>query len=477
MQRQLAKEANRALKAEEQLVKAERALTTQQSKNTGRKCDSLVDSKGESNKPPKASLLQRQASGATGSSIHSQMSYVLKTALSPRIQNQNKLTKAGNTTVSSAKNSKSDVGSHIGSPVAKKTQDVQTEVSNKDLDKYLAPAKSESDKLRIAEERIAKLEEQLRKSEEMRKKEFSYVKAVEEAVQINEEMISKLARRLGPDERTNFQADIIKVELNKILKPLQPQSSFAKMVILKNAVNVLSKSASEIMSGFSLVPTEVMAELKQRLQSDSALKEIADNREMKKAVLDTLQKYIDEDYTDLRKAKVHGPYEISAGNIDSARILPGHEDSPCAMNLYLNVSNKFIRSQSAYNNPTILEPDTPPELKQKIAFLKEIRKTVPIVPEINNFSSHIIWLDHSSNPSDRKLGDQSHETLPTASQHTKKVDDPVQSSPPASKLVKRMSLATLKTTKERPTSTARPSSMTKTLNISTNKSGNLNKVV
>lgn len=433
----------------------------------------MGDTKIDTSKAQTTSKLFRQASGATGSSYHSQMSQVLKGALSPRAQNKNKLAKVS-TNLSSLKNSKSDVPSTTGSPVIKKSTAIQTEISRMDLDKYLLPDKELSDKLKAAEERAAKLEEQLRKSEEMRKKEFNYVKAVEEAVKINEEMISKLARRLGPEERTSFQADIIKVELNKMLNPVQSQSSVAKMLLLKNAVTALSRAASDVMSGFALYPSEVMTELTKKLQSESAFKEIADNPKLKAAAIEALQKYINEDYTEMRKSKAHGPYEFSAGNIDSARIVPGGQESPFAMNMQVTSPMKFVRSQSAYNNPLMLESDTPPEFKKKVGLPKDIQRASSPVPVIANFATHVKWLDQL-NPSPRKTGDKSVDTLPTASQHTKKTEDLAAkkklSIPRLSKKMSEANLASVKSPKERPTSTQRPSSLTKTLNSSLTKSG------
>lgn len=108
-----------------------------------------------------------------------------------------------------------------------------------------------------------------------------------------------------------------------------PQGSVAKIATLKNAIMSFSRVISEIMTGFTLTPNDVISSINKKLANpDASIREIADNKEMRNAVMDSIVNYVNEDYTNLRRTKLEGPVEISAGNIDSARIIPGDRDSP-----------------------------------------------------------------------------------------------------------------------------------------------------
>lgn len=86
------------------------------------------------------------------------------------------------------------------------------------IDSMTNSLKETQARLKLAEDKNHKLEEQFKRIEDNRRKEAGYLNAVEEAVKINEEMICKLAKRLGPEEQINFQIDIIKVELRTSLQ-------------------------------------------------------------------------------------------------------------------------------------------------------------------------------------------------------------------------------------------------------------------
>ena len=194
---------------------------------------------------------------------------------------------------------------------------------------------------------------------------MNYLNAVEEAVKINEEMISKLAKRLGPEEQINFQIDIIKVELRTSLQPVWPEGSINKVIQLKHTILQVSRLLNEIMSGYQLLPNDVIVQFKRRIiLLDNTVKEVLENQQVMEKVVAAVTRYVEGDYAQLRKLKLEGPQELSAGNIDSSRIAPRSNDSPILLIPAHQNTMKLLRSHSAYNQPVVFGGDSPPDNNQ-----------------------------------------------------------------------------------------------------------------
>jgi len=219
----------------------------------------------------------------------------------------------------------------VAEKLKKKVETVETSTQT-DTDKYEAALANTSDlllRLQCMEEKNRKLEAALKKSEDTRKKELSYLKDVADAVRINEELICRLAMRLGPEEQGGYIIDILKVTLSNGVKPAQP-------LLFRDQLLTLSKELAGLMEGYVLSSSDILRRIDQKIKLEKAYQDLVNDPPTFSTVMKNLKTFLEGEYEDKRVQKITP--------IQSEKEIMTRRSSGYNVKLYQ--ANKSIRSTS-----------------------------------------------------------------------------------------------------------------------------------